>query len=772
MNNKIVIGTLVAYTIFHGSVEEALAAATPAPTPAPSAAELPVRRFDIAAGPLDGALRAFEETSGVTINVRFPREVLRNLDTNGVRGLMTNEQALAQLLTDSGISHRFTSRRAATLQLDALEEAIDVTAPKATISSPKFSGPLVDTPQTVAVITSEVFTAQGATTLRDVLRNTPGITFQAGEGGGGLPGDTFSMRGFSAGNDITLDGVREVGAYTRDAFNLEQVEVVKGPSSVTSGRGATGGSINLVTKTPQSEAFTRISGAAGTEDHSRLAVDMNEAMSNGVALRLNAMMTRGGVAGRDVVSNESWGLAPSLAIGLGKPTRLTLGWQHLEQDNVPDYGLPWAALETPNVDQTNFYGLENYDYEEVRSDVATMTIDRDVRNGWLLRNTSRWADNHRDSAITAPRPPNRQLQQRLMDHAQLANATTFSGTRGRHDLVFGAEVARETTLTRRQAQTTNQPQTNLLDPDPSQAPMGPMPENLGNREETTLDVAGIYAFDTIHLGTQWQVSGGLRFDRIDARTTLLAQSLEKEESMLSWRAGAVYKPRANASLYASASTSFNPSVEAGSTGAGLSESPTAINNLALEPEKTRNYEIGGKLESTRAALTAAIFRTEKTNARTRSATSEPYVMAGEQRVDGAEVSVSGQLTSRWSLLAAYAHLSSEIVASANGAEEGNAMAFVPENSFNVWTTGALPGGVTLGGGAQYMDAVFRNATNTTAVPSYWLLNAMASVEVTRALTLRFNVNNIADESYVDRVGGGHYIPGARRTVVLSADFDF
>lgn len=750
-----------------------------------AAAQLPLRQFAIAPGSVAEALRAFEATTGMTLRIDFDRVMLDALRSPGASGLMSDAEALSRVLSESGIVHRFTGRRTALLTMPVLSEAIDVAAPAPEIASPKFTQPLLDTPRTVSVIPDEVFLAQGATTLRDVLRNTPGITFQAGEGGT-APGDVFSMRGFSSGNDVLLDGVREPGAYTRDAFNLEQVEVVKGPSSAIAGRGGTGGTVNLVTKTPKPESFTRAAFGAGTAGYSRATVDSNAPLDaiDGAAVRIAAMYTSAGVAGRDVVHNSSWGVAPSVSFGIGKPSRFTVAYQHLTQDNVPDYGLPWAAFDNPAVDQSSFYGLEGYDYEDTTSDIATATAERDLSEGWTLRNVSRWADNFRDSAITAPRPPNRQLQQRRMDQSQLTNQTSVSGsfrTPGiEHDLVAGIEIGRESTLVRRQAQTTNQPQTNLVDPDPRQRPVGPMPVNNGNPEDTSLDLAGIYAFDTLQLGTRWEMTAGLRWDVAEVDYTLTNVStgaitrLGREDRMLSWNTGVVFKPRANSSVYASYATSFNPTVDAGAGGAAISDSPTAVNNVNLAPEKSRNLEVGGKWEAAggRAIATAALFRTEKTNARTRGATTEPFVLDGKQRVDGVELGLTGHLTERWSMLAAFAHLDSEFVASANPLEEGAALAFVPENSFNVWTEGKLPRGFSVGAGAQFMDSVFRNATNTAEVPSYWLVNAMASYEMSAALTLRLNVNNLADETYVDRVGGGHYIPGAGRSVVVSAELDF
>jgi len=786
LRKKVAVGALVACSAF--SARPALAQSTvkAGAVREGSVAELPLRRFDIAAGTLDEALRAYAEAANVEVRYALPKESLAFVGTGGVTGTMPVEQALEELLANTGVNYRFDGRRTVTVSMERLVETIDVVSTSPVVSSPKFTQPVLDTPRTVTIIPDEVFTAQGATTLRDVLRNTPGITFQAGEGGGGLPGDTFSMRGFSSGNDITVDGVRDIGAYSRDAFNLEQVEVVKGPASVVAGRGSTGGSINLVTKSPKKDAFTRVAGGVGTDGYARSTVDANIPLElmDGSSFRINAMFGEAGVAGRDVVSNSSWGVAPSLSFGIGKPARFTVAYQHVEQDNIPDYGLPWAAFDaTPNVDQSNFYGLEGYDYEDVDSDLATAIFERDLSAGLLLRNVSRWGENARDSAITAPRPPNRQLQQRTMGTSQLANQTSMNGSfstgGARHDLAFGLEVGREGTTSHNQAQSTNQPQTDIGDPDPSQSPLGPMPENRGNPSETNLDLVALYAFDTVQLGRKWELTGGLRWDSVEVdytllnRTTGVVTDLARADEMLSWSAGAVFKPRANASLYASAGTSFNASVDAGSVGAGLSDVPTAANNINLAPEKTENLEVGGKWElgKGRAIVTGALFRTTKTNARTRGATTEPFVLDGEQRVDGLEVGLNGHLTEAWTVLAGYSHLQSEFSRSNNPAEQGAQLAFTPESSFNLWTDYRLRS-VSVGGGVQYMDSVFRNATNTAEVPSYWLVGAMAAYEVSRSLTLRLNVNNLTNEHYVDRIGGGHYIPGAGRSVSMTAELDF
>jgi catecholate siderophore receptor len=227
-------------------------------------------------------------------------------------------------------------------------------------------------------------------------------------------------------------------------------------------------------------------------------------------------------------------------------------------------------------------------------------------------------------------------------------------------------------------------------------------------------------------------------------------------------------------VYAGYGTSFNPSVDAAATGAALSNTATAANNPNLEPEETRNVEVGTKWDvlGGRLSLNCALFRTEKTNARTRNAASDPFILSGKHRVSGVEIGVSGQITPAWSAFGGYAFMNSEISESQNPEEVGNNLILTPESTFNIWTTYTLPWNVTVGGGAQFMDAVWRNSINTIVVPSYWLSNATASYPINQNLTLRVNLQNLTDEEYVDRVGGGHYIPGPGRQLIISTDWKF
>jgi len=237
--------------------------------------------------------------------------------------------------------------------------------------------------------------------------------------------------------------------------------------------------------------------------------------------------------------------------------------------------------------------------------------------------------------------------------------------------------------------------------------------------------------------------------------------------MVIWRAGGVYQPMVNGSVYVGYGSSFNPSAE------GLAPTPVTV---GLEPEHTRTYEAGTKWDvaDEELSLTAAVFSTEKTNARTPgiNAGDPPTVLAGRLQVRGLELGASGRLTSWWTAFAGYSFMHSDIAQSNTPAELDNQLALVPNHTLSIWTAFELPWNVSVGGGTQYMDAVFRNATNTATVPSYWLINGLASYQVNEHLTLRFNVNNLTNERYVDRVGGGHYIPGPVRSVQISSAIGF
>jgi catecholate siderophore receptor len=715
---------------------------------------------------------------------------MRSTYSSGVRAFAKSARVGAGI---AGAASAFMAAPAIADAGDAADAATELTGvlvqgQRNVADDPKL-GKVLDAPQSITIVPQQVIEERGATTLRDVLRNVPGISMQAGEGG--VPaGDQLSIRGFSARTDIFIDGVRDTGAYTRDPFNLQSVEVLKGPASAYVGRGSTGGAINQVTKKPQDASFIAGTIGGGAPRYWRGTLDVNQAFDLGglgrSALRVTAVAQDADSPGRDEVFARRWGIAPTLAIGLDKPTRATFGWMHMEQDALPDYGIPWVPatntalakyVDRPApVDFDTYYGLVNRDYEETQTDVGSFRLEHDFRSTFTLSNTLRYVRTHRDSVITAPRfvsntstdvlaeyKARDQVDDILID--QLALNGVFNTGPFKHKAVVGFEVSRETGENNHRT-APNGAITDLYNPDPTRPYTGVVTFN--GVYGATGDSASAYAFDLITLTPHWELAGGLRWENYDTKyRPATGAVLKRTDDNVSWKAGLIFKPTASASIYFGYGTSFNPAIDAINLA-----STTAP--LLIDPESSRSYELGAKWEALggRLLLTAAAFRTEKTNARTPGLPGEPAtVLEGEQRVDGVEVTATGNITENWFVLAGYTYLDSEIVDSNTPAEIGKKLPNAPDHSFSLWSTYRIDK-LTGGLGAQYVGERFANAINTRRAPGYWSFDAMASYDVTRQVTVRVNVYNLADNRFIDNIGGGHLVPGPSRSVVMTLDFRF
>lgn len=795
------MGALVAYGAFDCKVIVTASASglgDRAPTEsAPPRAQGPTRRFDIPAGPLGDVLEAFKEVTGW--KVALTSEDLVNIESPGVAGDLTDEQALRRLLEGTGIVYRFTAANTVTLDVTGPSSSVTVTDDQQQMSSPKYTSPLRDVPQTITIIPAEVIQQQGATTLRDVLRNVPGLTIVAGEGGNPA-GDNLTLRGFSARNDVFVDGVRDLSPQARDPFNLEQVEVTKGPTSAYSGRGSAGGSINLVSKAPRLDSSYDFTLNFGTDNTRRVTADVNIPLEkigwgSGAAFRLAVVGHDSDVAGRVVVQNQRWGVAPSLSFGLGTPTRLTLSYVKLNQDNISDYGIPWVPAthnilkefrdEPAPVPRDTFYGFESRDYEKLTSDVATVKLEHEFNDQFSLRNQFRFGHSTRDSIATPPRFAsndslviNREMRSWLTDDNIWDNQTDMTArfTTGelRHTLVGGISFTREEN--ERRTRTAPNATTTLFNPDPTDEYEG---------EITTSPIVGIvagksaaaYVFDTVGVGSRVLINGGLRFDYFDADgNDILGNEVSRVDQIVSGRIAATYKPRDNGSVYAAYGTAVSPSLEGLSYGTADSR---------LDPEETYTFEVGTKWDFLGGRLlgTLAGFRVDKTNARTPSLVpgGPTQVTEGRQRVLGIEVGLSGRVTHDWSVLGGYTFLDSKILESNSGPDtlplptlrdEGMRIQNTPKHSANIWTTYQLPWHLNVGGGVRFVDDRYGNNANTRKVDSYWTADLMASYAISEHVDLRVNVFNLNNAYYFDRLGGGHLIPGPSRSASVSLGFRF
>lgn len=712
------------------------------------------------------------------------------------------------------------------------------------VESPKYTAPLLNTPQTITVVPAETIQQQGLLNLRDILGTAvPGITFTAGEGGGGF-GDGINLRGYSATNDITVDGVRDSAQYTRsDPFNLEQIEVTNGANSVYSGSGSVGGNINIVSKVPTGDDYIRASAGVGTDEYRRVTVDAEREIFDGVSVRLNLMGHQNDVPGRDVEKFERWGVAPSVAFGLDTDTRVTLAYIHQEDDNIPQYGVPYyygSGGVIEGVNRRNYYGYANVDKQEVGVDSFTSIINHDFSDVFSVRNLTRYQEVTQLTVVDPPQgtwcltsnltplgtscagvapgfylPSGPRGTTRDTKNTLFYNQTDFRGQFATgpigHTAVLGFSFGNETyhidtgnSLRNPLGATPNPvlPQMNITDPNNIYS--GPINFIATGFSDGDLRNRAIYLFDTMHLSEQFEFNAGIRWEQNEGKfasstfavpypappatpVVTAGAPAPNEETLFSYRAGLVYKPVEEATLYVAYGNSQTPSQATVNSGCTAAPGSTGAATCNTDPEKARNIEVGGKWDfNGMLSLSASLFRNERTNYRVPS--NEPgvpdAVLDGRARVDGFAFSATGRVTDEWEVVFNYTYLDSEVLQSVSdyvkettGIDtlKGNPLTNTPEHAFSLWTTYDVLENLTVGYGATYQGAFYINngAPPLYKSDSYLVHRAFMSYRFNDNLELQLNVNNITDELYYQRIrnnASGWATSGDGRSATLSVNY--
>lgn len=651
----------------------------------------------------------------------------------------------------------------------------------------KLQESLQNIPQSITVVTEETLSAQSATRLEDALKNVPGITLNAGEGA--ARGDTVNLRGFSAFNDFFLDGIRDAAVYTRDSFDLESVEVVKGPSAVLFGRGSTGGAINQVSKAPLPMPLEVVTADFGTNDLYRSTADINVPFGTAAAIRVNMMGESSEVADRDFVKNRRWGLAPALSFGIGEADTLTLAYLHQQEDNVPDPGIPFIDGRVAPVPADTYYGLVS-DRDTAKDDIATVRYKHDFGPSLSIANTLRYAHYEFDYASAMPNfganvpgpdtpledvlvgrdwPASSGIQTNLDD--QLDLTAHFETGFLSHTLTAGAELARQTSDLARYNNPFNSnnswiPETPLLDPNPYE----PLPqiEPVSSYQDTTAHASSAYVIDTIGFGPHVDLLAGARYDRFAADYQQLtvasgaALELSHVDRLGSPRAALEFKPTPAQTYYLFYGTSFDPSAEA---------LTLTTKTADLGPVKAKTYEAGAKeaVLGGRLSLTAALFHTEVDNAQTNDP-ENPNVtlLEGNQRVDGAEVGASGHLSRDWEVFAGYTYLDGRTLAAGTPAYVGKELPNTPRHAANLWTEYDLSSRWEAGIGLNWLSHRYADNAETAYLPGYTVWSAMLSWRVTPDLSLQLNGFNLLDKVYYQSPyytspSENHVLPGPGRS---------
>lgn len=641
----------------------------------------------------------------------------------------------------------------------------------------KIEQDLRDIPQSISVVKEELIESQNAFNLRDALRNVSGLTIAAGEGG--RTGDSITLRGFAANSDQYLDGVKDNGQYNRDTFFIEKAEVLKGASSILFGRGATGGVINQVFKKPTGKTGVNGSFTYGLYDFKRTAIDA-ESKYQDLSARLNVMY-QDADSYRDYNYSNRWGIAPSFKWDISADTDLTMNLLHQEEQGVFDYGVPMWQGRPANVPINTFYGFTDNRLMDTDVNVATVALTHRLNQDFSVKNTVRYGDyerkflSHLYSGAAAYKGPNagtiaRSQALRLNTQENVYNQTDFVLKKPlfgfNNTLMFGSEFGWED-YDFKSKNSTGVSRISIFNPVVTASSSGLATDFSGTLATDRLTHAQTYAgyvLDQFEINDQWKLLGGTRYDLFEAQQEDRLGVANFESSVDQWspRGGIVWQPSKAQSYYFSYGKSFNPSAE------GLSLS---ANNANLPPEQNQNYEIGAKWElfDSRLSATAALFRLEKTNARTTSPLDPNLqILAGEQRTDGFELGLSGEIMPNWDASVTYAYLDAEITKSNSSAVgsvsgirksyEGMTAINVPENSGVVWTTYHLTDNWEVGGGVYYASHRYADNVNEAVLPGYARLDAVLAYHQ-KHYDVQLNVFNLTDTVYYESGQQNSALPG-------------
>ncbi len=680
-------------------------------------------------------------------------------------------------------------------------------------------------PQSITVVTEKLIDDRNLDTVKDVLRNTAGITFQAAEGAE----EDIRLRGFSlAGTgDIFLDGMRDPAFYARDTFNNDRIEVLRGSASMLFGRGSTGGAVNQVSKMPRLITQHEVTTTLGSHRYRRLTGDFNILTGQNAALRLNAMATKAdnNGAGSSIDKN---GLAAAYRFGIGTADEFMASLYVLNNDNGINYGLPWIRPNAGDTSASNtligslspraYYGMAS-DFNRGSARIATFSHLHRFGEGSELKTQVRAGQFERDQRASTIRllpgtdlsnfgpatPFRRGAPLKIQDvdtlHAQSDLSTRFDALGVKHELQMGIDAAREQ-KTVYAALSAAQGGVDLAKPntlagtpnDGAWIDEGSRVLRTGNEFEAK--AVGAYVQDLIQIAPAWKLLGGLRYDRMDGRydchsipgaapgcglpntpqvTVPTTSRYRQDISAWSKRVGVLFQPNALHSYHLSYGTSFNTSGDTYSYNSQSANTP---------PEESQNIELGAKIDSAdkRFSSRFAIFHATKKNERNTDpdTAATRLLLSGRRHTAGFEVDVVGRLTPKWEVFGSYMWMPIARVdeaaptATTAGNRVGDRPGLSPRHSGTIWTTYQLTPQWRVGGGLNFRSK--QAPADVTApsweAPGFMTADLMAEYTISEQFSVKANLSNITDKLYGESLYRGHYVPGAGRQLQVAVTARF
>jgi catecholate siderophore receptor len=655
---------------------------------------------------------------------------------------------------------------------------------RSTSTATKTNTDVKDIPQALTVISEQQIEDQQLRSIADLLWFVPGATPGTGESNR----DQFTLRGNNTTADFFVDGIRDDVQYFRDFYNVERVEVLRGPNAMIFGRGGGGGIINRVTKRSSLTEFREFDLSGDSWGGVRVTADVDQPLAAGVGLRINGMYENGDSFRRHV-DLERYGVNPTVGLLVGPKTRIDLSFEHLRDRRTVDRGLPSLDGKPLKGFDRIFFGDPELSFSKANVDIATAAIQHELGEGLTIRNRTLLGDYDKFYQNVYPNSPvlpadatNPELGVRLAAYSlqtDRSNLITQTDVIWQHrlggidqTLLFGVELGRQKSRNRRINGTiVGGDRVPLSDPTvDADVLFAPIPSGDDNR--TTATVAAAYLQDQIRVSPMFEIVAGIRFDsfklNVDDLRAHVNARFSRTDEMVSPRFGLIFKPRPNLSLYASYARSYLP--QSGDQFSGLS-----LTTETLKPERFDNYEIGAKWEPVPGLLaTAALYQLDRTNTRAADPTDPTrIILTGAQRSRGLELGLERSISHRWQISAGYAWQKAEITETTAAAPEGREVPLVPRHSFSLWNRYDVSNKLGLGLGVIARSKSFASISNQVKLPAYARVDAAAFYEVGRGVELQLNLENLFGADYFPTAHNDNNIaPGAPRTAKATLRFGF
>jgi catecholate siderophore receptor len=661
---------------------------------------------------------------------------------------------------------------------------------------------LRDIPQSITVVTEKLMDDRNLDTLKEVLHNTAGVTFQAAEGGE----EDIRLRGFSLATtgDIFVDGMRDAAFYERDTFNNDRIELLRGSASMLFGRGSTGGAVNQVSKQARAMNENEVTATLGSYGYRRLTGDFNVHTAEDAGLRITAMTTLADSNGAGSRIDKN-GLAATYRFGIGTVDEFSVGLYTLRNDNGMNYGIRWikptsaSATSTSTMNEAiapnTYYGMAS-DYNKGGADYLTASHTHRFQDGGELKTSVRRGQYTRDQRASAinygagtgmdnfsattviTRGNNNKIQDLSATYAQSDYSTRFAALGFKHHLLAGVDLAQESknVYAASALSPTAKPRTTAGNPN-NGATVNEAARILTVSSAFSADNLGLYAQDMVQIAEHWKVLGGVRFDRMRGKFDTLntgghvTNSYAQTISDWSQRVGILHQPDELSSYHFSYGTSFNTSADTYSYSALSAKTP---------PEQSSNIEAGAKLDSANKMFSTrlAVFRSTKYNERNTDPDSAAtqFLLSGQRHTTGLEVDVTGRITPQWEVFGSYMWMPDANIdvsnAAASGARQGARPGLTPIHSGTVWTTYQFTPALRLGTGINFRGEQSPATNPGFMAPAFATLDLMTEYQFSERYVLKGNITNVLNKLYADSLYTNFYVPGSARNVQVTLTAKF